>query len=208
MIYKLPVKNQDICEVSLAMDLNTFRTYAAQIFELSDEDLALLMGNAVSRHLKKGELLLKQGEVCRSFYLVEKGYLRTWYNKDGEAINLNFTFEGNFASNLKSFRDRAPSGTNIDAGEDTLVWVFEMNSLTEKFGSNPEVMRFMRRLAMSLLLASEAYSDLFKIYTPTERYRYIEKKNPQLLQRIPLSQMASYLGVKRETLSRIRAKKA
>ena len=190
------------------MDLNTFRTYAAQIFELSDEDLALLMGNAVSRHLKKGELLLKQGEVCRSFYLVEKGYLRTWYNKDGEAINLNFTFEGNFASNLKSFRDRAPSGTNIDAGEDTLVWVFEMNSLTEKFGSNPEVMRFMRRLAMSLLLASEAYSDLFKIYTPTERYRYIEKKNPQLLQRIPLSQMASYLGVKRETLSRIRAKKA
>jgi hypothetical protein len=58
-----------------------------------------------------------------------------------------------------------------------------------------------------MLLASEAHSDLFKIYTPTERYRYIEKNNPKLLQRISLSQMASYLGIARETLSRIRAKK-
>jgi CRP-like cAMP-binding protein len=189
------------------MDRQTLQGYVAPIFELSDEDLSSLMGDAACRRLKKGELLLKQGEVCRSFYLVEKGYLRTWYNKDGVAINLNFTFEGNFASNLKSFRGREPSEINIDAGEDALIWVFEINNLSEKFGSNPEIMRFIRRLAISLLLASEAYSDLFKIYTPTERYRYIEKNNPQLLQRIPLSQMASYLGVKRETLSRIRAKK-
>jgi CRP-like cAMP-binding protein len=190
------------------MDRQTFQRYIAPIFELADEDLSLLIDVAVSRQLKKGELLLAEGELCRSFYLVEKGYLRTWYNKEGVAINLNFTFEGNFTSNPKSARNRQASEINMEAGEDSLVWVFEMHGLYEKFSSNPHIMRFMRRLFISLLLASEAHSDLFKIYTPTERYRFIEKNHPQLLQRIPLSQVASYLGVKRETLSRIRSKKA
>lgn len=189
------------------MDHQTLQAYTIPILQLSDEDLSLLAGCAVSRELKKGETLLKEGEVCRSFYLVEKGYLRTYYNKDGVAINLNFTFEGDFTSNLKSFRSRQASEINIKAGEDTLVWLFNLNSLSEQFGEYPHIMRFIRRLAMSILLASEEYSDLFKISTPTERYRYIEKNNPKLLQRISLSQMASYLGVTRETLSRIRAKK-
>ena len=69
------------------------------------------------------------------------------------------------------------------------------------------MVKFFRRLALNMLVASEEHSDMFKISTPTERYRYIEKNNPQLLQRISLSQIATYLGVTRETLSRIRGKK-
>jgi CRP-like cAMP-binding protein len=189
------------------MDHKTLQIYTTPILQLSDEDLSLLAGCAMSRELKKGETLLKEGEVCRSFYLVEKGYLRTYYNKDVIAINLNFTFEGDFTTNFKSFRSRQASEINIKAGEDALVCIFSLNSIVEQFGEYTQIMRFLRRLAIGLLLASEEYSDLFKIYTPTERYRYIEKNNPKLLQRISLSQMASYLGVTRETLSRIRAKK-
>jgi len=59
-----------------------------------------------------------------------------------------------------------------------------------------------------MLLIAEEHINFYKMYTPTERYHYIEKNNPQLLQRVSLSQMASYLGVTRETLSRIRAKRA
>jgi CRP-like cAMP-binding protein len=80
--------------------------------------------------------------------------------------------------------------------------------LSERLAGHPVISKFFRRLAIHQLLDSEAHSNLFKIYTPTERYRYIEQHKPELLQRIPLSQLASYLGVKRETLSRIRAKKA
>lgn len=188
------------------MDHQTLQSSIKKILELSAEDMSLLISHAVERQLKKGELILKEGEICRSFYLVEKGHLRTWYDKDGLTINLNFTFEGEFTSNLKSFQGRQPSANNIEAGENASIWVFEIDSLSEKFGAHPEIVRFIRRLALRLLLASEAHSDLFKIYTPTERYRYIEKNNPALLQRISLSQIASYLGVTRETLSRIRAK--
>jgi CRP-like cAMP-binding protein len=83
-----------------------------------------------------------------------------------------------------------------------------MDAIPEQFKSYPVIALFVRRLAIRLLLASEEHSNLFKLYTPTERYRYIEKNKPELLQRISLSQIASYLGVTRETLSRIRRKKS
>ena len=189
------------------MDDKTLRAYIKQVSErIPDEDLPLLAGCAQHRQVKKGERLLKEGEICRSFYLVEKGYLRSWANKDGNAINLNFAFEGNFTTNLKSLNGREPSELIIEAGEDSLIWVFDLDKIAEQHKRHPQIVVFIRRLAVYILLAAEEHSNLFKMYTPTERYRYIEKNNPQLLQRISLSQMASYLGVARETLSRIRSK--
>ena len=190
------------------MDQQTLQDAIKQVSDkISGEDLTLLVSCAVSRRLKKGEILLKEGEICRSFYLVEKGYLRTWRNKNGAEINLNFTFERNFTTNLKSVKDKQLSELNIEAGEDALVWIFNLDTIVvEGSDSYLPISLFVRRLAIRILLASEEHSNLFKMYTPTERYRYIEKNNPQLLQRISLLQIASYVGVTRETLSRIRRK--
>jgi len=190
------------------MDDNTLHAYIKQVSKnIADEDIPLLISCALNRKLKKGEPLLKEGEVCRSFYLVDRGYLRTWYNKDGTIINLNFTFEGDFTTALKSFKNHQASEVVIEAGEDTSVWIFNLDIIAEQFNSHPVIILFIRRLISHLFLAAEEHSNLFKMYTPTERYRYIEKNNPQLLQRISLSQIASYLGVARETLSRIRGKR-
>jgi CRP-like cAMP-binding protein len=188
------------------MESELLRTAINKITEMPDEDLALLDTCISRRELKRGSMVLEEGEVCRSFYFVEKGYLRTWYNKDGISINLNFTFEGGFASNLKSFKSRLPSEFTIEAGENTIVYVFEWNLIREQVDDRPHILSFIRRLAVRLLLASEEHSELFKIYTPAERYHFIEKHHPRLLQRVSLSQIASYIGISRETLSRIRAK--
>jgi len=190
------------------MDNHTLRDYIKQVSNrITEHDLALLVAWAVARELKKGEALLKEGEICRSFYLVQKGYLRTWYNKEGVEINLNFTLEAGFTTNLKSLKSRQPSELVIVAGEDTSVWIFDLDRFSGRLNQHHAINTFVRRMAIQILLAAEEHSSLFKMYTPTERYRYIEKYNPQLLQRISLSQIASYLGVTRETLSRIRAKK-
>jgi CRP-like cAMP-binding protein len=189
------------------MDNNTLQSYLKRVSKyVSDEDVSLLISWAEKRELKKGEPLLKEGEVCRAFYLVEKGYLRSRYNKDGVAISLNFTFEGEFAGNLKSLKGRQASELTIEAGEDVSVWIFNLDLIVEQFNQLPQFSNFIRRVVVQLLLASEEHSSLFKMYTPTERYRYIEKNKPKLLQRVALSQLASYLGVTRETLSRIRGK--
>jgi CRP-like cAMP-binding protein len=190
------------------MDHENLSAYIKQVSKrIPDEDVPLLISCAQARELRKGEPLLKEGEVCRSFYLVEKGYLRTWYNKDGVAINVNFTFEGDYTTNLKSIKSRQPSEFTIEAGEDALVWIFNLDVIANRFDSHPQMALFIRRITTNLLVASEEHTNLFKLYTPTERYLYIEKNNPKLLQRISLSQIASYLGVTRETLSRIRRKR-
>ena len=191
------------------MDYTTLRTAIRRVSKTTtEEDIDLLLNCAVNRALKKGEILLHEGERCRSFYLVDQGYLRTYYYKDGIAINLNFTFEGSYATNIKSIKSKQPSDLIIEAGENTVVWIFDLDIIAKKFDSHPQIILFIRRVSTLLFVASEEHSNFFKMYTPTERYRYIEKNNPVLLQRIPLSQIASYLGVARETLSRIRKKNA
>jgi CRP-like cAMP-binding protein len=174
----------------------------------ADEDYALFFAVMSSRLVKKGETILREGTVCRAIYFVEQGYLRTYYNKeDGNVVNLNFTFEGEFTSNLKSAINREPSKMNIQAGEETLLWTFDLDKLSPEIKSHPTVSRFTRRVTMQMLLASEARGNLLKIYTPSERYHYLERNKPHFLQRVSLSHLASFLGVSRETLSRIRAKK-
>ena len=81
---------------TVAMDQQALHESIKQVStRITEEDISLLVSCAVPRELKKGDTILKEGEVCRSFYLVEKGYLRTFCNnKDGATINLNFTFEG------------------------------------------------------------------------------------------------------------------
>jgi CRP-like cAMP-binding protein len=79
--------------------------------------------------------------------------------------------------------------------------------IISEYDRHPQIVLFIRRLSIHILLASEEHSTFFKTHTPTERYLYIEEHNPRLLQRISLSQLASYLGVTRETLSRIRGKR-
>ncbi|MDP9076863.1 MAG: Crp/Fnr family transcriptional regulator [Bacteroidota bacterium] len=188
------------------MDNNTLRNHITKILDLPEEDLSLLISCVTYRELKKGEILLNEGEISLAFYLVKNGYLRTYFNKGTTVINLHFAFEGEFTANLQGIKTRQGSENIIAAGEDSSVWIFDLNVIAKYFDTRHQINIFMRRMAFRMLLAMEEHGNLFKIYTPTERYRYIEKNNPRLLQRISLSQIASYLGIARETLSRIRAK--
>ena len=184
-------------------------TAVRHMTDLSEVDREVFNAVMSARRFKKGEIVLQEGAVCRAVYFVEEGYLRTYYNKeDGSVVNLNFTFEGEFTSNTKSAINREPSKMSIEAGEDALLWIFDLDKLSPEMKSLPSVSQFIRRTAMQMLVASETRGNLLKIYTPAERYHYIERNIPHILQRVPLSHLASFLGVSRETLSRIRAKKA
>jgi CRP-like cAMP-binding protein len=192
----------------VTMYSDTLKAAIRRMSERSDADNALFDAVISPRRLKKGEVLLQAGAVCRAIYFVEQGYLRTYARReDDNIVNLNFTFEGEFACNIKSAIEREPSTLSIAAGEAAALWIFDLDKLSPEIKSLPAVSGFMRRVALQMLLASEARADLLKIYTPPERYHYIEQHMPHLLQRVSLSHLASFLGISRETLSRIRAKK-
>jgi len=166
-----------------------------------------LFAIANKHQLTKGEIILKQGQICNTILFVEKGYLRTFVDKDGTEINTDFTFEGNFTTNLKSLRSASPADTSIQAGEITTIYAFKKDELLELYTVSAEVESFGRKLLEQLLIAQEEHVNLFKIYSPAERYHYLQTNKPEMLQRISLSQLSSYLGIARETLSRLRKNK-
>lgn len=189
------------------MDCDRVQRFIKQITSMSDENLSIIINNSVIKEFKKGEQLLIEGDVSDEYYFVECGFLRTYYNKGGVEINTSFTFEGNVTTNLKSLKAGVHSEFVIVAGEKSLIRIFERKRLFELSISNLEIMLFTRRVITRLLIESEEHGNWFRIFTPTERYQYIQKNYPQILQRISISHLASYLGVSRETLTRIRRKK-
>jgi CRP-like cAMP-binding protein len=174
---------------------------------LSAASLDKLLEAACKRQLTKGEIILKPGQVCKKIFFVENGYLRTFIEKDGLDINTDFTFENNFTTNLKSLRSSLPSDTTIQAEEATIIYEYDKYELLELYKLSPEIESFGRNLLEQLLILQEEHINLFKLFTPTERYNYLRTHKPQFIQRVSVLQLSSYLGVARETLSRIRKKR-
>lgn len=174
--------------------------------DISAPDLDKLFEIAGRRELVKGEVILKQGQVCNNIFFVEKGYLRTFIDKDGSEINTGFTFEGHFTTNLKSLRLSVPAENSIVTVEGSVIYEFEKHQLLALYNESASIESFGRKLLEQLLMDQEEHTNLFKIYSPAERYQYLLMNKPGILQRVSLSQLSSYLGVARETLSRIRKK--
>jgi len=170
----------------------------------SPEALTLLMTSTQPDSLKKNQFLLKEGQICQAIWYIEKGYLRTFYNKDGREINTRFSFEDDFVTDLRSLRTATPSAYSIQAGEATTVWKFGKGKLLDLYRQSAEIESFGRNLLEQMLMDQEEHGNWFKIYSPAERYQYVLQHHPHLLQRVSLSQLSSYLGIARETLSRIR----
>ena len=181
-------------------------TKIKSLADLSPAALGLLMASTQPKPLGKGQFLLKEGQVCKTVYYIEKGYLRTFFTKDGKEINTRFSFENDFVTDLKSLRLATPSDCFIQTGEKTVVWEFTKEKLLSLYSQSAEIESFGRNLLEKMLIDQEEHGNLFKVYSPTERYQYVAQYFPHLMQRISLSQLSSYLGIARETLSRIRKK--
>jgi CRP-like cAMP-binding protein len=186
--------------------LTTLESKIRSISNLSAEAVTLLCSVAVPLHLKKGEALLKEGQVCKKFNFIEKGCLRSYQLKDGKEMNINFHFENRFVSNVKSLLSQTPSDYFISAVEPSIVHQFHRPDMFRIYEQSNEIVTYGKSLLEQIVVEQEEHINLLKLYTAEERYDYLQQHNPALLQRVSLTQLASYLGVARETLSRIRGR--
>ena len=177
-----------------------------ELVTMSAANIDLILSSAHQKEYSKGQCILGEGQICNYLFFVEKGYLRTYINQDGKEINTGFTFEGNFTSNLQSLKKQEPSEFTIEAGEKSVVTFLNKDKLLEMYSRSSEIEVFGRRILGKLVLENIEYLNFCKLLSPKERYRYLMEKNLQIIQRVPVSQLSSYIGVARETLSRIRKK--
>lgn len=161
---------------------------------------------SILRHERfdKGGFLLAEGRVCRGIHFIAKGAVRTYRLLDGKEITTSFHFEEDFVCELESLSSGLPSGQFIQTLEATETIFIPRAPLIGLYQTSPSFQELGRTILERVVLTEQRYSSLFTLYSPEERYSYILLRYPHLIQRVPLQHLASYLGIARETLSRIR----
>ena len=177
---------------------------SAQHFE--EQDCEVFLPHLRERQLSKYDHLVHQGEVCEEIGFVVEGDLRMYYGMDGKEINTHFFFPDEFAVVYESFLQARPSRYNIQALTDARLVTFGLHALQLAYDRSPRWERFGRKMAEGAYAAATARIEGFLFMDAMERYNALASTRPEVLERIPLYQVASYLGIERETLSRIRHK--
>lgn len=190
-----------------SLSMENLLKYIRSLTSFSDESWTLLQSALSEKRYKKNELLLKEGEICRSLFYIDKGYCRSYYEIDGVTKNTNFFFENEIATNISSFGSEKHSEFNMIACEELYVVIFDKEKLFTIAEQHIEIESLGRHCIRQFAVKQEEFSNVFKLYSAQERLEYLEKEYPEMLQRISLTQLASFLGVARETLSRIRKRR-
>jgi CRP-like cAMP-binding protein len=172
--------------------------------EMSDEEWALYSSMLKVKEIKKKEIILTQGTICKDIFFVNNGLLRIFFvDNDGVEKTFHFAQENSFATDYESFLTSVPSNYSIQALEDCHVLIMSHEMLQGGY----KMLKYGEKLGR---LLAEDYFFLFNhkiqsIYTqtPIERYNYLKIKSPDLFQRVPQHLIASYLNITSVHLSRL-----
>ena len=181
--------------------------YFNSIIPLSAELVADINKYAEVKTYKKGDYLLKSGRLSNYTSWILKGLVRSYYLRDEEEITTKFLWEGAPVTSVYSYYGRKPGNENIIAVEDTILASIHYDRMQHLYNTYPEFNTIGRVITEQTLYMWDIEVYNLRKQKAEDRYRFIVKHFPELLQRVPLKHLASYLGMNLETLSRIRARK-
>ena len=187
--------------------MNYFIEYLNQIVPLTQESASAINDITVHKQISLHTSLLRNGEVCKEFHFIEKGLARVFYYKDGKEVTAWFAAENQIVSAIDSLFTGQASSYNIEILENSIVWSLQYNKIEQVFQKHPIVERLGRLLITNNYLLLDERMKLFAFCTAEERYGRLLLQIPDILQRVKLGQIASYLGISQEHLSRIRGRK-
>ncbi|RTL59519.1 MAG: Crp/Fnr family transcriptional regulator [Sphingobacteriales bacterium] len=155
----------------------------------------------------KNYYLLREKEVSDYIYFVQKGVTRIYYYKNEKEITEWIAFDNQFFLSITSFFNRIPSHLRIHTLEPSEVYGIHYNDFMRLADEYHEIERLLRKMVTGSLILSQIRMDSIQFETAQQRYERLLQTSPQIIQRVPLSYIASFLGVTLETLSRIRSAK-
>lgn len=182
---------------------NEILKYLSKYVPITDEMENAIKESAFIKSFKKGTILLEQGNFSNECFFVLKGCIRSFCIIEGEERTIEFYTEEQ-AVTPTSYGQKVASKHYLECTEDTIASVGSPELEIEMYQKYPQlesVTRVIGEIVMSKY--QESFAD-FKMANPEDRYLNLLKTRPDLLQRVPQHQIASYLGIKPESLSRIR----
>jgi len=176
----------------------------SQFISLNPEEQDHFISKLQVREFKRKELILMEGQVCRYSYFINYGCLRYFYNVDGQENTAQFFFENGWYTDYESFLSGKPSKQNIETLEKSQMLLLSAKDMQQLYLDIPKFERFGRIMAENAFLGVRKRTELLENQTAEERYLSLMKERPKVFERIPQHYIASYLGIKPPSLSRIR----
>lgn len=159
------------------------------------------------KEISKGELTLQEGKTCRFIDFIHKGCFRTYYLNDGLETTTAIATEGVCITDMKSLSAVTPSNLNIQAIEPSVIIRLFKEKLVALYQQSAELQMLGRAILESMIIAENEWKEMYTLYDPQKRYTFLMEKAPQFFARVPLQYIASFLGIRRETLSRMRSRR-
>ena len=187
-------------------EIENFKKYLAQLTPIENESFDIASEYFKIERICKSEFFIKEGQICSKIAFISEGLFRIYYLKDGIEINTCFCIENSITSSFNSFVNHIPSSENIQALENSVVVTLSSENLAKLY-SDSQIWQTIGRLLTEkecLRLSDRASSLSFE--SALEKYKNLLKYQPGIIQRVSIQHIASYIGVSRETLSRIRSK--
>lgn len=155
--------------------------------------------------IQKNKILQPVGHTCRTIYFISKGSARIHYYKDGVDITEYFAFENNLVIRVESLFTHQPSRKAIEVMEDSEIMAIDATRLFALYDVFPEIERLFRKIFEDGYVETVNRVESIQFHSAKERYMALLTQTPNILQRVPLKYIASYLGITQVSLSRIRA---
>ena len=184
---------------------NLLFDFISKYVSLSEGEKNAIVALDVFRTVKKGTILLKEGQISKDGFFVLKGCIRSYYIIEGEEKTTAFYTEMEGIT-PNCVLTKAASEYYIATTEDSVISLSNPDMEAEMFQKFPKFESLCRILSEELIAKQQINFDDFKTSSPEKRYLRMLKKRPDLIQRVPQHQLASYLGIKPQSLSRLRAR--
>jgi CRP-like cAMP-binding protein len=185
--------------------METLKKFINSQVSMDETDLEIIVSNFKEFKIGKERFALKQGQIATNYFFVKSGALRIYLDHNDQQITSWIALENEFFTDLSSQKNQLPSKFNIQAIEDTVLLIIQSDQMEQLYKQFPLWQQFVRRIWEANFRNLVEGVIGFQTLTAEERYRSILTES-ELLQRVPLKYLASFLGITQTSLSRLRKK--
>lgn len=179
--------------------------FLEQKTDIPNADLENIISNFREIRLKKNDYFLKQGQRSYDYVFIQSGGLRIYLENEDRQITVWLAFENYFFAELSSLKNNTPSRLNIQAFENCLLYIIPFEKMEQLYVQYPSWQKFGREIWEQAYL--NVIEGIIAHQTMTAEERYLMcLQQPEIMQRVPLKYMASFLGITTTSLSRLRKK--
>ena len=183
---------------------NELRTFVSQFGFLTPDEVDIVVKHTVVKSFPKGHILLEEGQTARNCYAVIKGCVREFYLMEGEEKTTAFFTEGEPVNSFSSYSNQIPSKHYLQCSEDSILTIGNQSLVDDMCLRIPRLTDFLKHEVEKEAGKLQERMATFMTSTPEQRFQHLLATNPALMNRVPQHQIASYLGISPESLSRIK----